>query len=88
MQIQWVEDQPSISRVREQIEQSGLIEDLVAIVEKHSLQKAETTKWIKDPTGRHLYICSVGAPSSLNYYLVFIKRSDLPTNDAIGHVYK
>ena len=38
MEIHWIEDQPSIRPVRVQIEQSGLIPDLVTLIEKHNVK--------------------------------------------------
>ena len=90
MEIRWIEDQPSIRPVKEQIEQSGLIPDLVALIEKHSLKNARGHKQVEFPKGTtHVYECAVvrNEPETHCPYHVFIKQLGLHTHDAIGEIY-
>ena len=60
IEIHWIEDQPSIRPVKLQIEQSGLISDLVALIEKHNLNNARGNMQIEFPKGtKQVYECAV-----------------------------
>ncbi len=90
-EIRWVEDQPSIRPVRVQIEQSGLIPDLVSLIEKHNLKNARGNIQIQFPKGiTNVYECAVvrnTEPEVDIPYHVFIKQLGLHTHDAIGKIY-
>ncbi|MBI2650159.1 hypothetical protein HYX04_02490 [Candidatus Woesearchaeota archaeon] len=92
MEINWIEDQPSIRPVRVQIEQTSLIPDLVMIIQKHNLKNARGHKQIEFPRGTtHVYECAVVKSPELDskiLYHIFIKQLGLHTNDAIGEIYK
>lgn len=90
IEIHWIEDQPSIRPVKVQIEQSGLIHDLVALIEKHKLKNARGHKQIEFPKGTiNIYECAVikntQQESDIPYH-VYIKQIGLPTHDAIGEI--
>ena len=92
MQICWTEDQPSIRPVKEQIEQSGLIKDLIELIEKHNLVKAQANKRIEHPKGENnLYECVVARyhdQESRLVYIVNIRRFNFPNAETRGEVYQ
>lgn len=92
MKINWIKYQLSTRSVRIQIEQSGLIPDLVALIKKHTLKHARANQQIEHPNGiRNEYECAVvrhPKPGSKIAYHVFIKELGLPTYDAIGEICK
>ena len=86
-EIHWIEDQPCIRTARLKIEKSGLIQDLVCLVEMYNLKGIHGNKTVEDYGERGLYTISVGNEAQNGKYYVSIKRTHLSVTDAFGEIF-
>ena len=96
MVIDWIEDQPVIRNVRKQIEQNGLIRDLINELKSSGKSQIQKNKKYQDPSHQMKdYICLVvtyssteSDPTNPQYRVAIRPSSNIPNEwDAIGDVY-